>query len=113
MTKQYALQFLRSHQPMPPDDEWTEELAQQYDQVRHYFIENPDPVCIPLFLHSFGNRSGWGIYQLVDEVFQRYEPAEVIPYLKGALRSEHESVRYWTAQICLAFADERLIEPPH
>lgn len=111
MTKEDALQFLCNHQPMPPDEEWTEELAKQYDQVRQFFINHPDPACIPLFLHSFGNRNGLGIYQLVDEVFQNYKPAQVVPHLTEALDSKHESVRYWTAQVCMDFPNERLIEP--
>ncbi len=96
---------------MPPDEEWTEELAERYDAIRQYFINNPDPACIPLFLHSYGERGGLGVYQMVADVFEQYSPEEVIPHLTVALSSEHRSVRYWTAQICMHFADERLIEP--
>ncbi len=96
---------------MPPDEEWTEELAEQYDEIRKYFIAHPDPACIPLFLNSYGEIDGLGVYQLVDNVFEKFEPNEVIPHLIGALSSKHKSVRYWTSQICLHFPDERLIEP--
>jgi hypothetical protein len=111
MNKEQALQFLREHQPMPPDEEWTEELAEQYAAVRQYFINNPDPACIPLFLHSYGERGGLGLYQMVADVFEQYSAEEVIPHLTKALSSKHRSVRYWTAQICMLFADEQLVEP--
>jgi len=71
MTTSEALSFLQAHQPMPDDDALNAhpEILQKYEEVRKYFVENPDPRCIELFLNSFGERSGFGIYQLVDEVF--------------------------------------------
>jgi hypothetical protein len=111
MNEEQALQFLREHQPMPPDEEWTDELADRYDEIRKFFINHPNPACIPLFLNSHGEIHGRGVYQLVDSVFYAYSPDEVIPHLIDALGSPHKSVRYWVAQICLSFPDKRLLKP--
>ncbi len=66
MTTDDALDFLRRHQPMPDDEVLTEDLIQQYDEVRQHFIDSPDQRCIPLFLGSFGDGDGFGVYQLVN-----------------------------------------------
>jgi len=61
-----ALAFLERHQPLPPDDQLSADLIREYDEVRKFFIEHPDPRCIPLFLNSFGDESCFGVYQLVE-----------------------------------------------
>ena len=43
MDREAALQFLREHQPMPPEDQVDDDLIDRYDEVRKYFIANPDP----------------------------------------------------------------------
>lgn len=96
---------------MPPDDELTEGLIKEYEQVREYFIINPDPECIPLFLNSFGEGDGFSVYKLVDEVLWKFKPAEVIPHLLLALQSEYSSVRYWCTQIAALFPEPDLFEP--
>lgn len=69
MTTDEALQFLSNHQPMPSDKDLTEELINQYDSVRCYFISHPDDRAINLFLRSYGDGDGWGVYQLVEGFF--------------------------------------------
>jgi len=71
MTTSEALSFLQAHQPMPDDDvlDAHPEILQKYEEVRKYFVENPDPRCIELFLNSFGGWNGFGVYQLVEDVF--------------------------------------------
>lgn len=54
MTKDEALDFLRQHQPMPPDREFTDEVIRNYEEVRRFFLKHPYSECIPLFLNSFG-----------------------------------------------------------
>ena len=68
MTKDEALYFLKSHQPMPGDENLSSELIGVYEEVRVFFKNNPDNRCIPLFLNSFGGKVGYGVYQMVDEV---------------------------------------------
>ena len=111
MNKDTAIAFLRSHQPMPNDDILDESLIDKYDEVRKFFIDNPSEECIPLFLNSFGEYDGFGVYQLVEDVILKFKHEVVIRYLSESLKSEHKGVRYWSAQIALLFPDEILIEP--
>ena len=96
---------------MPPDDEWTDELAVAYEKTRKFFLIHKDKDCIPLFLNSFGTGEGLGLYQLVQEVFQLFSVKEMLLPLSKALHSEHESVRLRAAQAVNLFPDERLIKP--
>lgn len=111
MTREEALEFLRSHQPMPPEAEISDALVSRYNEVRQHFVDNPDPVCIPLFLGSFGEGSGLGVYQLCDEVFARYTRNDVVPHIAEALRSPHPSVRSWSAEWAVGFPAAELIAP--
>lgn len=103
-----ALEFLRKHQPMPPELELTQEQIDQYDAVRQHFIKYPDPRCVPLFLGSFGEGTGYGLYQLIDDVLRMYPEHFVIGELAKALRSPHRSVRTWCLDMAMGFAHERL-----
>lgn len=109
MTKDEALSFLRQHQPMPSDEYLTRELIGKYDEVRKYFLQSPDKECIPLFLNSFGNGSGFGVYQVVEDVMWKFQKEDVIPHLIKGLSSEHRGVRSWNAEIAANFPDPQLI----
>jgi len=111
MDKQSALDFLRTHQPMPPDVEMSGEEIKTYGEVRRYFIANPDTECISLFLHSFGDGLGFGNYQIVDDVLLKYVPEEVVPKLVGGLRDENRSIRFWCAEMAASFPNPLLVEP--
>ncbi len=111
MNKDMVASFLSKHQPMPRDSEISEELIKQYDEIRKYCVQNPFEECIPLFLNSFGEIDGLGVYQLVEDVFSAFPKEVVVPYLLESLESKHYSVRYWTANIAVAFPDIRLLEP--
>ena len=97
MTRDEALAFLRAHQPMPDDRDLSEELITAYDLVRRYFTAHPDPACIPLFLNSFGERSGFGVYQLVEDVLAKFPPGAALPHLVEALTHGRRPSRYWAA----------------
>jgi len=103
--------FLERHQPLPPDDQLSADLIREYDEVRKFFIEHPDPRCIPLFLNSFGDESCFGVYQLVEDVFRPFPPEAIVSHLKESLSSVHWPVRYWSAQIAMAFPAPELLEP--
>lgn len=113
MTTEEALDFLRQHQPMPDDEEAAEEVAQEiidgYENARKHFLDHPDVRCVPLFLNSFGDGTGWGIYQMVDEVLWQFSEDEVVPHLLQALASPLVGVRYWNTQIAMDFPSPRLI----
>ena len=111
MTDEKALEFLRRHQPMPEDNKLDQEILDNYDEVREYFLIHPNPACIPLFLNSFGDGPGFGIYQLVEGVIRLFPSQVVIPHIEQALKSRHESVRSWTTEITALFPCSELIDP--
>ncbi|MFD0048011.1 HEAT repeat domain-containing protein [Actinomycetes bacterium NPDC127524] len=106
-----AVSFLKGYQPMPSDEDLVTqgEVLKKYEEVRLFFLNNPDPVCIPLFLHSFGEGDGLGVYQLVEENLVLFSKDEVLPHLISALGSPFKSVRYWCSQISEFFPDLQLI----
>ena len=110
MDKKDAIAFLKENQPLPDDGEKLEAIISIFDDVRKYFFDNPDPECIPLFLNCFGQGSGYGVYQLIEDVLSKYNESDVVPHLKNALQSKHPSVRYWCSQIAEQFESEDLIE---
>lgn len=111
MDKEKALNFLRKNQPMPNDENLNENLIGMYDEVRKYFLDNPDEECLPLFLNSFGEYDGMGVYQLVEDVILNFQHDEVVKYLLEALKSKYNGVKYWCTQICSLFPDRKLINP--
>jgi hypothetical protein len=111
MTKEESLNFLRQYQPLPSDDQLSEQLITKFDEVRKYFIEHPDPEAIPLFLNSFGEGSGFGVYQLVEDVINKFPIELVLPHLTYALQSSNASVRYWSAQIAEFFPCGEIVKP--
>jgi len=111
MNKRDAICFLKAHQPLPPDEDLPEAVIRQYNEVREFFLQNPDEESIPLLLNSFGDGIGHGVYQLVDEVFRKYRKEVVLPHLLPALESEHRGVRWWCAQIAVDFPHPDLMAP--
>jgi hypothetical protein len=110
MTRDEAIRFLREHQPMPADGELSTETISRYDEARKLFLQHPDPESVPLFLGSFGEGDGFGVYQLIGDVIVQLDRDVVLPHLAEALRSAHRSVRYWSAQIAALVPDSRLAE---
>ncbi|MCG1021473.1 HEAT repeat domain-containing protein [Sutcliffiella horikoshii] len=108
-----AIDFLEKNQPLPDDSslEGNPEILNTYNEVRKYFLDNPNPICIPLFLNSFGEGSGFGAYQLIEDVLLKYLPEQVMPHLIEGLNSAQYEIRYWNTQIASSFPDEDLIEP--
>lgn len=94
---------------MPPDEDLTEDLIGAYERVRAFFLSNPDDRCVVLFMHSFGDGMGFGVYQLVEDVLRRCSPSAVSAALPEALASQHASVRWWAAQIAADYPDHSLV----
>jgi hypothetical protein len=96
---------------MPPTNELTEETLEEYNEVREFFMANPDPVCIPLFLNSFGHGDGYGVYQMVSSVLESYDQSQVVPHLVKSIQSQYQSVRVWSAEIAALFPSPKLVDP--
>jgi hypothetical protein len=104
MTTDEALQFLSSHQPLPPTSEISDSIIKHFDQVRKHFAAHPDNRSVPLLLNSFGEGDGHGVYQLVEDTILAHPESIVIPALLEALKSPHRSVREWNAEIAANYA---------
>ena len=111
MTDEFAIAFLQDHQPMPDDEHVSQDLIDTYDQVRQHFLHTKKTDCIPLLLNSFGRGSGFGVYQLIEDVIGQFPPDLVIPHIIAALQNNRGGIRYWVAQIAAGFPSELLI--PH
>ena len=113
MTKSQAILFLKQNQPLHNDEYLAKNpgILKIYDEVRQFFIKHPDEDALDLFLGSFGDYDGFGVYQLVEEVFYPFSNDIVVPLLLKHLRSNHTGILYWNAQIAAGFADVKLIEP--
>jgi len=75
--EQYYIDFLHKNQPMPQDENLSEEMITIYDDARRFFEHHPNKLCIPLFLNSFGERDGFGVYQLVENLIFMFPKEEV------------------------------------
>ncbi len=105
-----AISFLAAHQPMPSDTDLSEDLIRQFNSVREFLIHNPDARSLPLLLGALpSGSSGFGVYQLVDDVLRAHPPAEVIDALVTALCSSTEP-RTWALILALDYDDDRLVE---
>lgn len=111
MDLDHAFSFLRKHQPLPSDDNLSIEDIRTLDKVRQFLTDNPYPESIPFLLNVFGEGSGFGVYQLLEDTLITYDSEDVVPYLIKSLQSEHQGIRYWSAQIASSFPDQRLIKP--
>lgn len=103
MNSDEALAFLASNCPLPDDEILTEEVIDKYDEVRRFFLDHPDPRCIIPLLNSFGDGSGFGVFQLVEDVIKQFPVVKVAPHLLRALGSDHRGVRFWCTQMVPSF----------
>ncbi len=111
MTNDEALQFLRSHQPLPPTQGISEDVLRRFDEVRKHFAAHPDNRSVPLLLNSFGEGDGHGVYQLVEGTIIAHPESVVVPALLLGLRSPFGSVRCWNAEIAANYARPELVAP--
>jgi len=116
MTYEEAINFLKSHQPMPDTQiplPWeNKELASQlaneieslltkWEEALDYFMEHPCEESIPLFFNSLGDDDGLGVYTLLRHYLVKFPPEIVIPYFKSAFRSPSPIIRTWAADFAL------------
>nr|WP_244663443.1 MULTISPECIES: hypothetical protein [unclassified Xanthomonas] len=105
-----ALSFLRAHQPLPDDEQLTQDLVDAYDAARRLFLSAPERAALSLFLRSFGNGDGWGVYPLVEDVFHACDRNAAVAAIREALDDPAlpDGSRYWVTQLAAAFADPSL-----
>lgn len=109
MNKSEALAILKANQPLPSDSNMPPDLIRAYDEARKFFLQNKNEECIPLFLGSFGDGSGFGVYQLVEDVLRLFSVEQILPHLRASLLSEYPGVRYWSAQIASGYPHPSLV----
>ena len=109
MTYEEAINFLKSHQPMPdtlvpiPSENKElvneiESLLTKWEEALDYFMEHPCEEAIPLFFNSLGDDDGLGVYTLLRHYLVKFPPEIVIPYFKSAFRSPSPIIRAWAAE---------------
>jgi HEAT repeat protein len=108
METEEALNFLAQHKNVSQNA--SQRVIDMYDEVRKHFESNPDERCIPLFLESFGDHMGWGIFQLCDDVFNKYPVERIVPHLKRCLKSPNKGTRWWAAHWAMEFNNPDLTE---
>jgi hypothetical protein len=106
MNKEFALDFLKKNKNMSIDA--PQEDIDMFDKVRKFFIQNPDERCIILFLEAFGNHMGWGVFQLCDDVFNKYPTEKIVPHIKKCLKSENIGTRWWAAHWAMEFSNSEI-----
>ena len=111
MTTDEALQFLRSHQPLPPTQEIDENLLRRFDEVLQHFARQPDTRSVPLLLNALGEGDGHGVYQMVESTILAHPESVVIPALIDSLRNPVGSVRYRSAEIAANYPRPDLVAP--
>jgi HEAT repeat protein len=94
-----ALRFLAEHQPLPADEDLSDDLIQEFDDVRTFFVSHADPRCARLLVGALGDGSGFGVYQLVEDALRNQERGAVVEALREGLSSERRGVRSWSAEI--------------
>jgi hypothetical protein len=62
-------------------------------------------------MQSYGDGDGWGVYQLVEDVFYEYDIDDVVISISNILENPltAKGVRYWVTQLAASFPDKRLI----
>lgn len=110
MDTEAALAFLAEHQPMPPDAQLSDDLIAEYERVRAHFAAVVDDRSVPLLLSSFGDGSGFGVYQLVEDALRAQDPNVVRRTLISSLTSSYRGVRTWSLEIAADYTDRAIVE---
>jgi HEAT repeat protein len=105
-----AVKILKKYNPMPADDQLTQEIVDEYGAVIDYLKLNPHPSCIEPILKSFGEYDGWGLYEEASLILTKFGINQVLPYLISALQSPQNGIRYWATHIASDFADKQLLQ---
>lgn len=95
------LTFLENNQPLPDENNITDEQINMYRNSLEYLDEvYSDERCIPLLLNCFGS---WYLFEIdkhVEPILLKFNKEIVEPYLINSLKSKNKYVRYWS--VCYA-----------
>lgn len=107
------LDFLRAHQPMPPDEAVTAEQCDAFVAALRHFESHPDPRCLPLFVGAVGRGTGLGMYEDIPLVLRAHDPAQVAACLRVGLEgtSEVQSRCCWWAADVEAWELAAVVRP--
>ena len=107
VTKEWALDFLRAHQPLPADSDFDDDsnALEDWEVTIEYLIEHPCEEAIPLVLNSFGGGNGYGLYRDTLDFIKRFPIETIVPYLTEALRSPNVAGREMVAEIAAEQVD--------
>ena len=111
MNGEEAIEFLRRHQPLPPDAELTESLITEFDEARKALEVDPKPEGLRLILTALGRGSGFGVYQLLDDTLRAYDRGAVVDVLAELLDAAPDDRSGWYMDFALDYPDERLVGP--
>lgn len=110
MESEKHLDFLKVHQPLPDDRDVDDALFHEFEAARKFFAEELDEQAVPLLIGALGNGDGHGIYPMVETTLLTYPGDVVIKALRDGLKSDHASVRYWSAQFSANYPNRELLE---
>ena len=111
MTHAEALEFLRSHQPMPGDDLITHEEADRFIEVLELLEAQPMADAVPLLIGTVSASTGLGMYEHIRFALGALPVDEVAPHLTRALRHADADVRCRTADWCSQCPSQTLVGP--
>lgn len=118
MTRDEAIDFLKTHQPMPDtqvlcdsdaETQELEQLVQKWTEALDYFMDHPEKEVIPLFFNSMGDRDGLSAYQSLTHYFVKFPADLIVPYFQDAMRS-HSTVVRTAAADCALFVESDNIQ---
>lgn len=110
MTRDEAIVFLKTHQPMPDsqvfcdneaETQELEQLFRKWTDALDYFMDHPEKEVIPLFFNSMGDRDGLSAYQSLTHYFTKFPADQIIPYFQDAMQSHSTVVRTAAADLAL------------
>jgi hypothetical protein len=94
MNIRQALTFLAQHQPMPSDQEVTENLCDTFVECMQFLKKNPEPKSVVLLINTVSEYTGLGMYEMISDVLLKQERTVVLFALKKALNQGNDAVKY-------------------
>ena len=94
MNIRQALTFLEHHQPMPNDQEVTQNLCDSFVECMQFLKENPESKSVVLLINSVSEYTGLGMYEMISDVLIKQERSVVLFALKKALNQGNDAVKY-------------------
>jgi len=91
--KEKALSFLSKRPILPSEIDISEEEYVAYGETIVWFMENPDPVCIPLIVKSHRNDSSPYFEQGLSEVLLKQNAKKTTEAILHAIQSDDPGIK--------------------